>query len=564
MKKTLLRLYVSVLSLSMVFSAFQVSAQSDPTGKRRITDSYAIKDALVITGPGKEAQLSTILMKNGVITAIGSNVNIPAGTRIIEGDSLYIYPGFIAGASDAGITKPEDPERPDGFLSSDPPDEIAGITPWRSAADQYSSSGKGISDLRKSGFTIIQVQPDGGMLSGKAAIMLLGDENTSNLIQENTALVASFRGSRGMYPSTAAGVMSKFRDVYKNAEQTKNVNDQFGNNLGTRRPEFTETSQGMQDVISGEVPVLFSASSELQILRALKLQRELGFKLVLTGLENYEKVIPQIQESGAGVLIKLQAPDDKASKKELDEDASEAAKEQLTRVQEAYQAALAQAAKLEAAGIPFAFSLVDAKPNKAKEAINKMMEAGLSESGALAALTTNPAEMLGISRVTGTLEQGKMANMVIATAPIFEEESQIKHVVVDGYVFDYETKKKKASGEAPAEGIEIAGVWDYENAGPAGSNEGTITITKVDEGYEGTITYDNPSGSGKASAPISDIELSGSTLSFTFSVSAQGTSIDIEVVGEISDNSMEGTMDLGDFGSYPLTATLTPNFISSK
>ncbi|MDN3204556.1 amidohydrolase family protein [Algoriphagus sediminis] len=564
MKKTLLRLGVLALSFSVGFGAINAMAQSDPTGKRRITDSYAIKDAMVITAPGQEARTATILMNNGVITGIGSNVTISVGTKVIEGDSLYIYPGFIAGASDAGITKPEDPERPENFVSSNPPDEIAGITPWRSAVDQFNPSDRSVEDLRKIGFTIIQAQPDGGMLSGKSALMLLGHDQNSNLLKENTALAASFRGSRGMYPSTAAGVMAKFRDVYKNAELTESQMAQFSNNLGARRPEITDTYKGMQDVISGEVPVLFSASSELEILRVLKLQRELGFKLILTDLENYEEVIPQIKASGAGVLIKLEVPDDKASEKELDEDATEAAKEQLKRVKEAYQKYLAQASKLEAEGIPFAFSLADVKPNDAQEAIQKMMEAGLSENGAMAALTTQPAQMLGISRIAGTLAEGKMANMVIATGPIFEEDSQIKHVVVDGYVFDYDTKQKKSNGEAPAEGIAIAGVWDYETESPAGSGEGTITITRASDGYEGTITYDDPSGSGKASAPISNIELSGSTLSFSFSVDAQGMSIDIEVSGDITGNTMEGTMALGQFGSFPLSATLNPSFISRK
>ncbi|MHA7131403.1 amidohydrolase family protein [Algoriphagus namhaensis] len=564
MKKNLLRLGAFSLMLGAWFASGALWAQSDPTGKRRVTDTYAITNATVFTGPGMEGKKSTILMRNGVITGLGEGITVPSEAKVIAGDSLFIYPGFIAGATDAGVTKPEDPKRPDDFVSSNPPDEIAGITPWRSAADQFSISGSGVSDLRQLGFTIVQVQPDGGMIAGKSAVVLLGHEDHSNLLAENTSLKTSFRGARGMYPGTAAGVMAKFRDVYKNTELTKKTSEKFNSALGVRRPEITETYQGMMDVISGEVPVMFSASEELEIRRALKLQQELGFKLILTDLEEFDGVINEIKASGAGVLVKLEVPDDKAAKQEL-KDADEAAQKQIEKVKEAYQKALSQAGKLEAAGIPFAFTTAGIKTNKAKEALKAMMENGLSEAGAMAALTTNPAQMLGLSRVAGTLAQGKMANMVITDSPIFEEDSQIKHVVVDGFFFDYETKAKKKKGEGSADGtVKIEGVWEYEAETPAGSGEGKFTIKKEGDEYTGEITYDDPSGSGQATAPISNIRIDGNSMSFVFKVNAQGMSIDIEVSGDISGDTLDGSMSLGTFGSFPLTATLVPSQNSNK
>lgn len=552
-----------VLLFSIWLTTHASWGQSDPTGTRRITDTYAITNASVVTAPGKEAVKATVLMQNGIIKGIGANVSIPKEAKVIPGDSLFIYPGFITGNTEAGITKPEDPKRPDDFVSSDPADVFAGITPWRSAVDQYSTNGSGVEDLRKAGFTIVQVSPDGGMLAGKTAVMLLGHEAHTNVLKENVALAASFRSARGMYPGTAAGVMAKFRDVYKNAELAKSHADKYAANPSIRRPEITDTNQGMMDIISGKVPVMFSADDQFEIRRVLKLQKELGFKLILTDLEDYSDVIPEIKASGAGVLIKLELPDDKASSMKM-EDASEEAKAQLERVKKAYQAALEQASKLEQAGISFAFSAKDIKSNKIMETLKSMMENGLSESAAMAALTTNPANMLGLSKVAGTLDQGKMANMVITDSPLFEEGSQIKHVVVDGYIFDYETKAKKKSGGQADSGVQITGVWDYESETPAGSGEGQITISKAGDDYEGTITYDDPSGSGKASAPIAGISIDGNTLSFTFQVSAQGMAIEIEVRGEISGTTLDGSMSLGQFGSFPLTATLNPSQTTIK
>ncbi|HAZ24570.1 MAG TPA: amidohydrolase, partial [Algoriphagus sp.] len=129
--------------------------------------------------------------------------------------------------------------------------------------------------------------------------------------------------------------------------------------------------------------------------------------------------------------------------------------------------------------------------------------AGLSEKAALAALTTNPASILGVSRFAGSIETGKMANLVISTGPIFQEESQIKHVVVDGNIFDYEIKEKKKNG-ANGNGngsISIVGTWDYNSQTPAGSSGGKFVISKDGSSYSGTITYQDPSGSGQATSP---------------------------------------------------------------
>ncbi len=558
MKRTLFKASVICMLLGGLMISSVGFAQSDPTGKKRITSSYAITNATVFTGPGKAGVKSNILIQDGIIAGIGSNLNIPKDAKLIAGDSLFIYPGFIDGASTAGITKPKDPERPENFVSSNPPDEIAGITPWRSATDQFAMDSK-VEELRKSGFTVLQIVPEGGMIAGKAAIVVLGDSKSPNLLKANTALATSFKGSRGMYPGTAAGVMAKFRDVYKNAELTKVNAEKFTASSSVKRPGINDTYVGMKDVISKSTPVMFSASSELEIRRALKLQKELGFNLILTDLENYEGVIPEMKASGAKVLVKAEVPDDKAIKAQKD-DASEDVKAQYARVKEAYDKSIAQAGKLEDSGIPFAFTTAGVKTGDIGKALKTMIDNGLSETAALAALTTNPAAMMGMSREIGTIEKGKMANLVLTTDSLFKEDSQIKHVIADGYVFDYETKaKKKATEDGNAtDAVKIAGNWDYTTESPAGSGGGVLAIKKDGNEYSGTISYDDPGGSGKLTAPIRDIKLDGNSLSFAFDVNAQGMAIVVEISGTIDGTSMDGTMSIGQFGSFPFEATLTP------
>ncbi|MEB2780069.1 amidohydrolase family protein [Algoriphagus sp. C2-6-M1] len=565
MKKELLYASVLCLLVAGLLSSPLVQAQSDPSGKKRITDTYAITNATVFTAPGQPGIKATVLIKDGLIQGVGSNINLPKEAKTIAGDSLFIYPGFVAGASDVGITKPKDPERPENFISSNPPDEIAGITPWRSAVDQFSIQDSKVDDLRKVGFAIAQITPDGGMLAGKAAIILLGSENSNNLLKENTALSASFRGSRGMYPGTAVGVMAKFREIYENTKLTSERSQKYTTLAGLKRPELTPTYTAMQGVITGQIPILFSASSELEIRRAINLQKEKGFKLILTGLEEYEGVLDVIKASGASVLVKLEIPEDKAIKAQKG-DATDEVKALNARVKEAYDKALAQAGKLEEAGIPFAFTTVGVKSGDIKKALQKMIKNGLSEEAALAALTTNPASILGLSKVAGSIEKGKMANLILSTDSIFAKDSQIKHMVVDGFIYDYETKtKKKGSKEGKGEGsAKVEGNWDYTSESPAGSSGGIFTIEKEGGDYTGTITYDDPSGSGQTTSAIRNVVLDGCTLSFSFDVTANGMEITVDVSGEVSKGSFEATMTVGEYGSFPFKGTLNPILIANK
>ncbi len=548
----------------MIFGwVMQVSwAQSDPSGKRRVTSSFAITNATVIKSPGDIGSKATVLFKDGIITGIGAGLSIPKDAKVISGDSLFVYPAFIDGGSNIGISEPMDDESTKDFNSSNPPDELAGITPWRMATDFYSSASNEVDEWRKVGFAMSQVIPEGGMLPGKTALVSLGDPKNIAIIQANVAMAANFRGSRGMYPGTVAGVMAKFRDVYQNSILALEHEKLFASVAGVKRPQTTPTQLAMAPVVQKQLPILFTANSELEARRAISLQKELGFKLILTGLENYESVIDLIKSSGTSVMIKLQVPDDKAIKSQKEEGVTEATKAQYARVKEAYDQSLKQAANLEKAGVSFGFSTLDTKASNVHKALSTMIANGLSEKAALAALTTNPASVLGISRIAGTLEKGKLANLILTTEPLFKESSQIKHVIVDGYVFDYEVKKKSNSApnsSATPENSEnsVEGVWDYVSETPAGSSGGEITIKKENGVLGGSISYDDPAGSGKASAPIKNVTVTGKNLKFEFDVSAGGMSFTVTVSGEVNGKSMEGTLSLPQMGSFPFNATLS-------
>ena len=200
------------------------------------------------------------------------------------------------------------------------------------------------------------------------------------------------------------------------------------------------------------------------------------------------------------------------------------------------------------------------------KAIQTMIKNGLSEKAALAALTTNPATILGISRAAGTIEKGKMANLIVSTDSIFNEEAQIKHVIVDGNIFNYEVKKKAAKDESKSNGTtgtKVEGVWEYTSETPAGSSGGEIVLKRENGVLSGTISYDDPAGSGKVTSPIKNATLNGKNLSFEFAVAAGGMSLNVMVTGEINGNSMEGSLSVPQMGSFPVKATLSSPSLSN-
>lgn len=543
---------LGVMGYLLTFTAI---AQSDPSGERRVTGTYAITNATVYTSPNS-ASRTTVIIKDGLIEGVGQNIPVPVDAQEIKGDSLFVYAGFIDVAGDAGVGMPTVPEKPADFDPSNPPPSLAGITPYHQVFDQFNPASEDINSWRKSGITMVQLLPKGeGMLPGKTAVVLNGYNTSSNILASSHGLLMKFEAVRGLYPGTVLGVMAKWRELYQNAELAMKHQALFTNNSGIPRPEKDPVLEAFFPVIEQKTPVLFQASDELAIRRALNLQQEKGFKMVLTGIKEGNYLIPMIKESKSQVVLSLDLPKDKASKKEIKE-GNEETQSRLKRVKDAYTEALEQASVLEREGIPFAFGTQGIKSENFLKNIRLMIDNGLSEEAALAALTINAATILGLEHLSGSIEKGKLANLVLTTDSLFKKQTKVKHVMVDGYLFDYETSVKKEDTKGDSD---IAGEWEYTSTTPTGSSAGTMSIKKEEGDYSGTITFDDPDGGGMKSADMLSIKQSGRSLEFQFNVNVQGTFLSVSVSGEITEDEYEGKMSITDYGSFPFSATKSPD-----
>lgn len=553
MKLNKIRFQLAVL-LVLCISHVMAFAQSDPTGESAVTNTYALTNATVITAPGSQLTDATVVVRNGLIIGVGSNASIPANAQVIDASDLFVYAAFIDGMSNTGAERPDNPERPRDLFTPDPPNEYAGITPENSVIEQLSTENGDIAQMREAGFGIANAAPYGRMLPGSTSLILLKDAEHVDelLLEKDNILYAQWVGAPGAYPGNILGMMAKWRNIYTNAVNEKSHVDMYSENpSGLPRPTNDRVSEAFFPVLSKEKPVMFDVDAMLDVRRAMRLQNDLGFKLIVSGVKQSWMVIDELKSTGTPIFLSLDLP--KEPKDSGEDDASEELKAMETRRMEFYNLHVGQAAELEKAGIKFGFSAKGIRGSNLKKNVMTLIEHGLSEDAALAALTTNAADILGVSQVVGTIQTGKIANLMVTSAPYFTEDSQIRYMFVDGEKYEYEKKeKRKASSNAAASGDVLAGTWNYSFESPQGVSEGTFVFTKSGDMYEGTMTFSD----GQPDTDLKDVNFRDGSLSFNLEFDAGGQSIVLNVIGSVTGNVFDGTITVDQFDfSTPISAT---------
>jgi hypothetical protein len=206
------------------------------------------------------------------------------------------------------------------------------------------------------------------------------------------------------------------------------------------------------------------------------------------------------------------------------------------------------AATLHEAGLSFGFTTRSVDAGDAQGNLRTMIEHGLPEETALAALTTRPASLLGLEDRLGTVEVGKIANLVVTDDSYFAEDASVQHVFVDGRLYDY--SGDESGGEITGDVAALVGTWEYTLETPQGDRTGTLTFEGDASSLEGTITAQGES------EDVESISFDGTTLSFTLP-SPQGS---VSVSVTVEDDTFEGTASVGG-QSFPISGerTGTPN-----
>ncbi len=526
--------FFSALTLIAVLLAgapLSTSAQSVP----EVTHSLAITGATVIPAPGERIDGATVVIRDGLITAVGPGVQIPYDARVVEADSMFIYAGFIDPISHAGLEAPSRAGRggttPDPVPDrGNPPNDRAGIQPNLDVRTALKADDKSVKELRSVGFTAVHAVPYGRMLPGSGAVILLhGDSADEMVLAGDLSMFVQFQGARGMYPGTPMAMTAKMRQLYREARRRHGlVADYEQDPSGRARPPYDAVHDAFFPVIEGSKPVFFHVTDALQAHRALKLREDLGFRMVLTGLSRGHDLATKLANSGVPLAVTTNLPKKPGWMASLKRDsliqvienydpdtrtATWRDTEAEVRTLEARQALAREdyvmnAASLSAAGASFAFTSMETDADKIMPNIREMLAAGLDTTIALAALTTNAAEILGLTRSMGTIEVGKLGNLVISSGPLFDEDSEVRKVVIEGSIYEIKAASKKGGDGDDS----LAGEWTLLAIMPDGPISGTLEIEAARGGLRGTITYE---GAPEAIS-ISQIHVDGDEVSFSF------------------------------------------------
>jgi imidazolonepropionase-like amidohydrolase len=501
---------------------------------------FAIRSARVVPVSGPPVENATVVISRGLITAIGKDVTIPPEAWVIDGKGLIVYPGLVDSFTDVGIPAAPTASGEGGSRGSQErargPEDRPYSTPWRSAADEVSLSDKRIETWRSAGFTTVVSAPKGGIFPGLAAVVDLAGERAGDLVVKSpVAIPVAFQTSGGFgggFPSSIMGVLAYVHQVWLDTEWSTKAQATYEKNpRGTARPRYDRTEAALADALEDHALVLIPANNSIQLRRALELVDRWHVNGAIYGGQMAYEVAPEIAAKNLHVLVNLKWP-------EAEKDADPEDKPSLRTLQFRDRAPSSPAA-LAKAGVKFAFySGGITAPKDILKAAKKSIDAGLPADAALRALTLSPAEIVGVADRLGSIENGKIANLVVADGDLFEEKTKIKMVFVDGRRFEVREPEKPKD---PPKG-DITGKWKLSYTTPEGPEESTADLTMDKDGaVSGTVA------SKRGTASIISGYLSVDKFSFTINIPLEGSAADVTFSGTFDGTSLKGSISVRGF-----------------
>lgn len=507
---------------------------------------FAITNARIVPVSGAVIESGTVVMAKGLIVSVGKSVSIPPEALVIDGKGMTVYPGLFDALTDLGLTSPAATaggahEGGGGPSPSRGPEDRPNTTTWTSAADELKADDKRLETWRNGGFTTAVTAPKVGLFPGQGAVIdLAGDRPGDLVVKPNASLHISLTPTGGFFgfPGSLIGVIAYVKQIYYDAAQDAQAQQIYAANpRGRERPRYDRALHAIEDATRDGRPVLLPAVTVPQILRAFDIASQLGIKPVLYGVTQGYAVADQIAAKKLSVLVNLKWPE---KEKDADPDAEESLRTLRVR-----DRAPGTPAALEKAGVKFAFysdGLTSTKDilKNAKKAI----DAGLQRDAALRALTLSPAEIYGVADRLGSIETGKIANLVVTDGDLFEEKTKIKFVFVDGRKFEIHEPEKPKD---PPKGT-MTGKWKFNFNTPEGAQEATADLTMDTDGtLSGSIVHQY------GTSTISSGYLSADKFSFSFSVNMPRPT-DVIFSGTLDGNTAKGSLSAGDF-STEITGT---------
>jgi len=406
-------------------------------GRAETPPVVAIQDARIVTGAGAVLEKGTVVLERGLIREVGAAVTVPKGAWVIDAKGLTVYPGLIDAMSTLGLEQAAPAAAAGGRggqAAATPgaaaaprswgPEDRPGTNSWVKAADLVKPSAPKVEAARAAGFTTAVTFPRTGIVAGRGAVVNLGGETGGEMVVDADAgmmLTLTPAGYSG-FPNTQMGMFAYWRQLWIDAAHYKAVKAAYEKAPGTvERPKYDRALEGVGDVKRVAMP----APGPMQALRMLKVASDLKTPAVLYNVAEGWRMAEELKKSGTPVVLNVKWPT-----KERDTDP---AQEESYKALELRDKAPTAPGVLASAGVKFAVSTdgLDA-PKDAIKALKKAIDVGLKKEDAIRALTLSAAEIYGVEAKLGSIERGKIANLVVTNGDLFDERTKVQMVFVDG------------------------------------------------------------------------------------------------------------------------------------
>ena len=527
-----------LILLAFVVLLISPLLNADPPGV------YAITGGTVHTASGADIANGTVIVRNGLIEAVGANLTIPADATIIDVKGGHIYPGLIDAQTSIGFPSPRPSigRRGAGRRGAQPEEALPETSPGFFALRNVKLSDDDLDARRGIGVTTIATAPSFGIFNGQSVVLNLGNGPIeSRVIKTPASLQISFTPRTFMtFPDSLMGVIAYIRQTMLDAQQYAAARAIYDKNpTGVQRPDTNESLAALAPVLSRDVPVVFVADSELMIHRAFAVAKEFNLRPIIAGARQAYRVADEMKSTNTPLLVSVKWPTAPVAKEEREE--------QPLRLIRERQLAPTTPATLAKSGATFALVSGSGKSGDFLPGIRKAIDNGLTADDALRAVTITPARILGIDRQLGSLDKGKIANIVITDKPIFDKESKVKRVFIDGREIRLAPEASRARGESAASPID--GGWNFTVRSPQGDVAIHATLHSEDGKLSGSYSGDRGSGDIRGGS------FDGTTVEFTISAKGQNQEASDWVFhGTLSGSNIEGTVSTN-LGTFPFSGS---------
>jgi imidazolonepropionase-like amidohydrolase len=404
--------------------------EAPPNGPRRIDPAWhALVGATVHVAPGHTLPRATVVLRGDRIVSVTEQDAPPAGARVWDLKGFHLYAGLI-----------------DAYVPVEPPAHKGRhwnrkVTPKRTAREIDAKTGE---ELRELGFVAAVAAPRGGIFRGRASLVSLAPRDPDPSVKRPTVY------REGVYQALAFERNRNSRDGYPTSQ------------MGA----IALIRQSLFDGLAPDQTLCFLTEDELEALRAARISKEFGRRSILLGSGLEFRRLDAIRKDGLPLIVPVRFP-------RMPDVSSIGAQEGVDlRTLMTWEQAPTNPQRLDKAGLEVALTTHRLRRRRSfPRGLQRALRHGLTPDRALAMLTTNPARILGFADRMGTIEKGKLANLVVTDRPLFQRDRKVRALWIDGKHYEVE----------PPKGNGLAGEWALDQP--------SVTLT-IDRKHKITVRVD--------------------------------------------------------------------------